>query len=206
MEFRMIRRDCLLDILSRRCLRATVASNKVKTAGSGGVRQSPDLPVIIVFGLRKADIDWIRACSQPTDQIHQILLGHRGASGRRTVRSSPNVKKDCAPIARHWRVCIVPDFDKPPIGKVSAPHFLFFKPGREIIHVHAHVLIVMRIVNVIHPGITISDRVERVVCPWRQRAIIGVNHSNPENAGWSTMILFHLHGRPLPIDQTSPPG
>ena len=73
--------------------------------------------------------------------------------------------------------------------------------------VHGHVLVVMRIANIVHPGIRVSNGVEWVVGPRRQRSIVGVNRSNPKDAGWRPMIVFHLdRSLALSIDQASSPG
>ena len=101
----------------------------------------------------------------------------------------------------------MPNFDEPAIRKVTSPHFLFFKPGRRMMRVHGHVLVVMRIANIVHPGIPFSNGVEWVVGPRRQRSIVGVNRSNPKDAGWRPMIVFHLdRSLTLSIDQASAPG
>jgi hypothetical protein len=101
----------------------------------------------------------------------------------------------------------VPNFDEPAIRKVTASHFFFFKPGRWMTRVHGHMLVVMRIANIVHPGVRFSDGVERVVSPCRQRSIVGVNHSNPKDASRGSMIVFHFHPPLiLSLDQTSSPG
>ena len=101
----------------------------------------------------------------------------------------------------------MPNFDEPAIRKVAAAHFLFFKPGRRIFCVDGHVLVVMWVVNVVHPGIALSDGVERIVCSRRQRSIVGIDHPDPKDSGGSSMIMFHLH-RALILsgDETSSPG
>jgi hypothetical protein len=101
----------------------------------------------------------------------------------------------------------VPDLDQPAIGKIAPPHLLLCEPRRRMICVHGHVLVVMRIVNIVHPGVPLSDGVERIVRSRWQRLIIGVNYPNSEAAGGRPVILFHLYG-PLILanEQSSSPG
>ena len=101
----------------------------------------------------------------------------------------------------------MPNLDEPAIRKVTASHFFFFKPGRRMTGVHGYMLVVMRIANIVHPGVSFSDGVERVVSPCRQRSIVGVYRSNPKDAGRGPMIVLHFQPPLiLSFDQASSPG
>jgi hypothetical protein len=52
----------------------------------------------------------------------------------------------------------VPNFDEPAIRKVTASHFSF--SNQEVDDgVNGHMLVVMRIANIVHPGVCFSDGV-----------------------------------------------
>ena len=57
----------------------------------------------------------------------------------------------------------MPDFNQPPIRKVSTAHFLFLEPRRRIAQVNSYMLVVVVAIYVIDPGISLADRVEWIV-------------------------------------------
>ena len=70
--------------------------------------------------------------SQPSDQFHQILFGHRGATRAGSLRSPTDMKKNCAAGSGHRRVGIVPNLNEPAIREVVVPHPLLFEPRRRV--------------------------------------------------------------------------
>ena len=61
----------------------------------------------------------------------------------------------------------MPDFDEPMIGKIAQSHFGLAIPGRWVVRIDHYVLVIVRIGEIVDPGICGGHRVIRIVCPGR---------------------------------------
>ena len=61
--------------------------------------------------------------SQPGDDFYEIGFGHRRAAGGGMIYAAPNMKENRTACARHRRVGVVPDLNKPVIRKIAGTHF-----------------------------------------------------------------------------------
>lgn len=82
--------------------------------------------------------------SQPGNHFYQVVLRHRGATGRSSVDAAPDVKKDGATCSGHRRIGIVPDLDQPVIRKITRAHFFVAVIVRRIFGIYDDVAIVIR--------------------------------------------------------------
>ena len=134
------------------------------------------------------------------------LVGSIVPDLRRPIHPTTNVKKDCAAIARHWRIGIVPDFDQPPICEIAASHFFVAVVIWRIPGVDYDMPIVIRRTRIVAPDIGFAYLMKWIVCSGWQCGIIGKNFADSENAcGRSTISLMFSQARfILTGDPTSP--
>ena len=120
--------------------------------------------------------------AQPAHKPHQIRFGHRCATSRRPIDSTPNVKKDCTTVAGYRRIRVVPDFDQPAICEIAAPHFFVAVIIGRISRVDYNMPIVIRRSRIVAPDIGFGHLMKWIVCARWQCGIIGKNFADFENA------------------------
>ena len=59
------------------------------------------------------------------------------------------------------------DLDKPVVRKISQSHFSLVVPGWRVVRIDHLMLVVIRAVQIVDPGVRGRHRVKRVVCTWR---------------------------------------
>ena len=119
---------------------------------------------------------------QPRNESDQVAFCHGGAAGRGPAHPPANMEKDGAPLARHGRIRVMPDFHQPAIGKVVVPHFLFLEPGRRIGRVRdGDKTVIIGTRYVIDPRIRGRYLMKRIIGPRRELGIIRINRANPDS-------------------------
>lgn len=104
-------------------------------------------------------------------------------------------------------VGIVADFYEPAIRKIAVPHFLFFKPNRRIRGINYDMLVVITTVQVIDPGISWTNGMERIVSARRKGRIICIDGTDLEYSRRRAVIVFDfLRTTALANQQAASPG
>lgn len=151
----------------------------------------PALPFSVVFCLWQQHVTRLPRRPQPLDHFHQVGLGHRGAAGARPRDAAADVEKNRASRAGHRRIGIVPNLDQPAVSEIVVPHFLFLEPGRRVCRIgDSDEAIVIRMLDVIDPGVRPGDLMEGEIRPGRELGIVGVNFADLKNAGRGAAISF----------------
>jgi hypothetical protein len=120
--------------------------------------------------------------SKPSDQFHQILLSHGGASGGGPIHAAPDMKKNRAACARHRRIGIVANLDEPMISEIARTHFFVCVIVWRILRVNDDMPVVVRRARVIAPNISLRHLMVRIVAPGWQMRFLSKNLTNLENA------------------------
>jgi len=145
--------------------------------------------------------------AQPAHKPHQIRFGHRCATSRRPIDSTPNVKKDCTTVAGYRRIRVVPDFDQPAICEIAAPHFFVAVIIGGISRVDYNMPIVIRRSRIVAPDIGFGYLMKWIACAGWQCGVIGKNFADFENAcRRSTISLVFPQPRFILARDATPPG
>lgn len=144
---------------------------------------------------------------QPLDDLDEVWFIHCSAATGRTVWAAPDVEKNGTARTRHRRVGVVPDLEKPFIGKVSVAHFLFFKPrGNTFPGVDHHMPIVEGIGWIVRPRIPSPHLVVGNTCTRRGLGRIAIELANRKASGGSPAIPLLLELSPGVEQGTPAPG
>jgi hypothetical protein len=104
-------------------------------------------------------------------------------------------------------VGVVADFNEPAICKIAVPHLLFFKPIRRIRGIDYDMLVVITTVQVIDPGISWTNRMERVVGTRRKGLIICIDGTDLEYSRRRAVVAFEfLRTTALTNQRAATPG
>jgi hypothetical protein len=155
-------------------------------------RQAPGAPFLIVFVRWQQCVARMPFRSKPGDQLHQIVLGHGGASSGGPIHAAPDMKKNRAACARHWRIGIVANLDEPMISEISRTHFFMCVIVWRILRIDHDMPIVVRRARVIAPNISLRYLMVRIVAAGGQMRFVSKNLTNFENACRRATIAFFL--------------
>src|SRR5256885_1550876 len=92
----------------------------------------PALPFLVVLGSWQQRVTGMPPGPHPRNQLDEIGLRHRRATGTRSRNSPTDVEENRAACSGHGRIGIMPDLHEPAISEIVVPHLLFFKPGWRI--------------------------------------------------------------------------
>src|ERR1044071_1926642 len=145
--------------------------------------------------------------SKPGDQLHQIVLGHGGASSGGPIHAAPDMKKNRAACARHRRIGIVANLHEPMISEIARTHFFVRVIVWWVLWIDHDMPVVVRGARVVAPNISLGHLMVWVVAAVRQMRFVSKSLANLESAGRRATIAFFLSKTGLVLRRKpDPPG